>query len=321
MNTRPLPKRTLNYIASGAAEGQRNGELLAAACQCRDADYSESETESLLLERATLDGLSEREAERTVASAYTQPKRDPLLRKNSPGQPMKTALMPEQKARVEKVRAETLLVARARSGAQRILGEYACGFAFYGNRSPSKVFDQNPCEDWKLLLRLFKSDDVLWIAHDTKHSAGAIDTESWRNFCRTRFRSVEEWLREPEAPGLYTCPSAFKAGVHSRCNENVIARRYLVLESDKLDKDQVCAVFRWMEQFSRLRAIVDTAGKSLHAWFELPALDDLLQLKIILPELGCDPALFTLSQPCRLPGGNRDGRIQSLLYLDSEGRP
>ena len=34
---RPLPPRTLQYIASGAPEGQRNEELLAAACQCRDA--------------------------------------------------------------------------------------------------------------------------------------------------------------------------------------------------------------------------------------------------------------------------------------------
>jgi hypothetical protein len=126
-------------------------------------------------------------------------------------------------------------------------------------------------------------------------------------------------LAEPKAHWTLTCPSAFKPGSHSRCDANVITRRYLVLESDTLDKNQVCAVFKWMEQFGRLRAIVDTAGKSLHGWFEVPDNDVLGELAIILPALGCDPALFGLSQPCRMPGASRDGRIQSLLYLDLEG--
>lgn len=122
-------------------------------------------------------------------------------------------------------------------------------------------------------------------------------------------------------PGLFTCPSTFKPGTDSRCDATVVLRRYLVLESDTLRKDEICAVFRWVEQFTRLRAIVDTAGKSLHGWFEPPPPAALDELKIILPALGCDPALFRLSQPCRLPGGNRDGRTQSLLHLDLGGCP
>ena len=40
------------------------------------------------------------------------------------------------------------------------------------------------------------------------------------------------------------------------------------------------------------------------------------ELKTILPPLGCDPAMFKPSQPCRLPGVYRGPEMQALLYLD-----
>lgn len=94
------------------------------------------------------------------------------------------------------------------------------------------------------------------------------------------------------------------------------AQRYLVVESDSLTKDQVGAIFRWLDQAVdlSLRAVVDTAGKSLHGWFEFPTPDALTELKIMLPALGCDSKMFGSSQPCRLPGGLRNGHIQKLIY-------
>jgi len=47
----PLPPRTEQYLASGAYDGNRNAELFAAACQMRDAGYSQSDTERELLAR------------------------------------------------------------------------------------------------------------------------------------------------------------------------------------------------------------------------------------------------------------------------------
>jgi len=47
-----------------------------------------------------------------------------------------------------------------------------------------------------------------------------------------------------------------------------------------------------------LRAIVDTAGKSIHAWFDAPTGGQLAELQTILPALACDRAMFKLSQPC-----------------------
>jgi hypothetical protein len=85
------------------------------------------------------------------------------------------------------------------------------------------------------------------------------------------------------------------------------------------------AVINWCRSFMRLRAIVDTAGKSLHGWFDAvpPAIE--AKLRVILPNLGrasdedektLDPALFKVAQPCRLPGAVRDGKYQNLYYLD-----
>ncbi len=75
----PLPQRTLDYLASGAVEGQRNAELFDAACQFRDAGRPVGEAEAQLLVRAAADGLSESEARQTIQSAYAKAAREPVV--------------------------------------------------------------------------------------------------------------------------------------------------------------------------------------------------------------------------------------------------
>ena len=315
-----LPARTHKYLALGANKGQRNSELLAAAVQCRDAGMSESESESILVPRALFDGLTEGEATRTIHSAFSRPARDPLRSNFGQTDFYPPELMPGQSARIERRKIERRLAARAHAGHAEILQKYACGFAYYVNRSPVNLCSNKPHDDWQLILKLFKPDDVVWIGTKKNDSANDNHPPDWIQYCKTRFRPVAEWLKEEQCPGILTCPNTFKPGTHSRRDAEVLARRFLVLESDTLDKNKVCAVFKWTEQFARLRAIVDTAGKSLHAWFEMTAPDVLAELETILPQLGCDAAMFTPSQPCRLPGAVRPdtGRVQSLLYLDLE---
>ncbi|NUO16962.1 MAG: hypothetical protein HUU03_11040 [Planctomycetaceae bacterium] len=74
----PLPPRTEIYLASGAADGSRNTELFAAACQLRDADYSQSDAERKLISRHLADGSNEREALATIQSTYSSLGRDPI---------------------------------------------------------------------------------------------------------------------------------------------------------------------------------------------------------------------------------------------------
>jgi hypothetical protein len=82
----PLPPRTEQYLASGAHNGSRNAELFAAACQMRDAGYSQSDVERELVARHVADGdgsenqaSRDKEARATIASAYRQPPREPIV--------------------------------------------------------------------------------------------------------------------------------------------------------------------------------------------------------------------------------------------------
>lgn len=74
----PLPPRTESYLASGTTDGNRNTELFAAACQLRDAGYSQSDAERELIPRHLANGSSEREALATIRSAYSRTARDPI---------------------------------------------------------------------------------------------------------------------------------------------------------------------------------------------------------------------------------------------------
>ncbi len=199
---------------------------------------------------------------------------------------------------------------RAAKSLPQLLYEFAWPYDQMVTDSPVKVIG-NETEHWKLLLKHFRPDDVIWIGD--KFDSGK--PEHARHF-----KTCEDWLSLKAAPGPFTCPSTFKNTSHARSNENIVARRYLVVESDTLNRNEVGAVFRWLKEGCDLKlvAIIDTGGKSLHAWFEFE--EDLLDTqKLVLPALQCDPKLFTPSQPVRLPGVLREiGRYQKLVYLAKE---
>lgn len=222
----------------------------------------------------------------------------------------------EERERQQEREAFQRLKLRAGSSLHQILETFATDPAELFEASPVRLLD-DPANDWRLLLQLLRRADVLWIG-DTKDSCDDKADDSRKEFCRRHFRPVSDWLKEAQAPGQFICPNTFKAGVHSRSNDNLLDHRYLVIESDTLTKNQIAAIFSWCRQFLRLRAIVDTAGKSLHGWFDYPTTAQIRELKNILPQLGCDSALFKPSQPVRLPGAKRGEKTQSLLFLDLE---
>ena len=96
------------------------------------------------------------------------------------------------------------------------------------------------------------------------------------------------------------------------------SKKTVVVESDTLAKDEVGAIFAYLHRRLKypLHCIIDTAGKSLHAWFDAPK-NPLLEnrLKAGLVALGCDPKVFTHSQPVRVPGAYREGKLQRLVWL------
>lgn len=193
---------------------------------------------------------------------------------------------------------------------QELLAQYAWTFDDIINDARGKVNDP-PQLHYIYILSLFKDHEVVWIGRDLYDTGG--HGHVWR------FRTVEDWCADYPSPGVFTCPSSFKPGVHSRSDANVLNRNFLVVESDELTRDQVGAVFRWMEsQGHTLRAVVDTAGKSLHGWFDYPDPGCIPGLIQDLTALKCDPNMFRPSQPCRLPGALRDGKYQRLIYFNNE---
>ena len=325
-------ERAQKYVAAmpPAVSGQRGHDATFAVACALVNGFALSEGDALAIMREysarCLPPWKESELIHKMRSASTASHAKPrgnLIGENPPA-PVATsrrrtmAELEQEEIERKKIRLE----AKARFALGALLALYRGGFAHYGNRSPYNLLACDPRDDWRLLLRLFDPQDTVWIGKSPSDSAGAEASPDWQDYCRTRFRTVAEWLKEPECPGMFTCPSLFKPGSTSRCNASLVNRRFLVVESDLLDRNKICSVFQWLEQFSKLRAIVDTAGKSLHAWFETPDKETLSELKITLPQLGCDPALFKDAQPCRLPGARRpdkENRVQSLLYLDLGG--
>jgi hypothetical protein len=162
-----------------------------------------------------------------------------------------------------------------------------------------------------LLFRLFEPDEVLWVADELWQSGPGF---------RDHFRRISDLIADGANSGRYTCPSTFIEGACHRKKEMVQTPKYLVVESDSLTHDESGAVFNWMKQQGYvLRAVVDTGNKSLHGWFDRPSEEVIPSLKRDLIHLGCDPKMFGLSQPCRLPGVIRPetGKFQRLIYFNN----
>jgi hypothetical protein len=222
----------------------------------------------------------------------------------------KPPLTEEQKNQIEKARIKEQLRIRCANGRKRLLEDFRWPYAKIRSDSPATI-SENAADHWKVLLGIFDPDDVVWIGNKY---------DSSKPHHSRHFRKVMEWATQPCAPAQFTCGSTFREESFARTNENVVNRRHLIVESDELDRDTVGAIFRWLRDNVglELKCVVDTAGKSLHGWFEFPNAELFDELRVALPEFGCDPKMFTASQPCRLPGARRDQGFQRLIYLSRE---
>ena len=175
--------------------------------------------------------------------------------------------------------------------------------------SPFQVASRDPEDQFRTWLRIWPAHSTVWIGD--VYNSGSLEHA-------THFRSLADWYQIGPAMGNFTCGSAFRPGSYSRTNENILGHRFLVVESDILHKDEIGAVFAYLNRrlHYNLHAIIDTAGKSLHGWFDPPHSPDFeLHLKVGLTAFGCDPKLFTYSQPVRVPGAFRGSRLQRLIWV------
>lgn len=173
-------------------------------------------------------------------------------------------------------------------------------------------------KQFELWKSLWEPGNVIWCGEP--HHSGEF-------FHRGYFTTAEEaGLR-----GHFTCASHFRSGTYSRANSSVLATPFLIVEGDQMIGEKIetdehrvknklacCAVFNWLrkEMGLALRCVVDSGNKSAHGWFNMPDRKTFDQLKVMLPILGCDPAMFKPSQPARVPGIHRENsRPQQLIYF------
>ena len=104
------------------------------------------------------------------------------------------------------------------------------------------------------------------------------------------------------------------------CLEQFLVRRFTVIEFDaERDKDVQASILLWLARQWPLRLVVDSAGKSLHGWFDTRGTEE-ANLRLYfndLVRLGADKAIYTLCQFVRMPDGLRDNsQRQAILYYE-----
>jgi hypothetical protein len=105
----------------------------------------------------------------------------------------------------------------------------------------------------------------------------------------------------------------------AHCLNNTGARTYLVVECDQGERDTQAAVIRHLATTAPLAMVVDSGGKSLHAWFHCKGQpeDKLRAFFRKAVSLGGDPATWTRSQFVRMPLAIRDnGKLQAVHFFN-----
>jgi uncharacterized protein YecT (DUF1311 family) len=156
-------------------------------------------------------------------------------------------------------------------------------------------------EMWNHHLSLFADDDNIWVGNI---------------YDSAKIARVDVWKKLLTPPGNFVSHSTFTPEADGRKNEYIESIKYLVVESDTLTKTEQRSIFAWLQSHCgwSLRLVIDTAGKSLHGWFDWPKKLNIDQLKALLPVLKCDVRMLGASQPSRVAGAKRDGKLQYIVW-------
>lgn len=196
--------------------------------------------------------------------------------------------------------------------------------------SPLRVWD-HPKDHAALLF------DALYAPDDLIFTGELYDTDT--------IRSVAEWIvyfRNGGSPAMHIIPNPLTGtpapkksgeGETLRGDLTVKEYRYCVVEFDNLSRED--QIRFWSAARLPIVALIDTGGKSIHAWLQVSKLAPVstpeqwettikqrLYDRLLIP-LGVDKACSNPARLSRLPGHFRKekGAMQRLLWLSHEGRP
>jgi RecA-family ATPase len=132
----------------------------------------------------------------------------------------------------------------------------------------------------ELLLNAFKEDEIICITND----AGQDDDGRWFPASKGTFQTVRWWLdnylgKNPhdrelfagKPQGAYIRINPIKPEDVSGRDEGVAVFRHLLVEFDTRPKEEQYAIFKQSQL--PISAIIDSGGKSLHAWVRIDAKD------------------------------------------------
>lgn len=199
--------------------------------------------------------------------------------------------------------------------------------------SPTRLADEPQYDAPLFLESMFQPDDLLFIGD--RLEAGVIG----RNI-----RTQEQWIQffqDGGQAGLFIiinplsgqpAPKKSDDGQTLRGDNNVHAFRYCMAEFDNLSRED--QIKFWSAVRLPIRALIDTGGKSIHAWLEVSKMAVVETLadwqahikgKLYdrgLTPLGVDSACSNPARLSRLPGFFRQEKKnwQRILWLSPEGR-
>jgi RecA-family ATPase len=245
-----LPRRTLDYLQHGAAEGARNAELFDATCQFRDAGHPLEDVEEQLLSRAMADGLNEAEARHAIRSAYARTSREPV------------GAVAGCPAPASQSRRPVPATARQQRPVMAVPAPVDDGFI-------------------RLIDACFLPGEFVAIAPAAESDDGEIVPR------RGVTLTAAEWKSKVVAKGGIDRVFGTKLGLFLRINpmrkdgaknEDVAAFRHVLVE---FDRDEAGKPIPKEEQYHAVvasglpvSALIDSGNKSLHAWVRVDAPDE-----------------------------------------------
>ena len=198
--------------------------------------------------------------------------------------------------------------------------------------SPVRLYDPLETDPSKLLNILFKPDELVFIGD--RLEPGVIGKNirtvaAWDSFFQAGGKAGPYIIVNP----LTGEPAPKKTGGDSfRGDGNVSTFRHCLVEFDTLTRED--QIRFWSAAKLPILALIDSGGKSIHAWLDVQKLFDVttgeewsqnvnigLYEKLLIP-LGVDRACCNPSRLSRLPGHFRseNEKFQRILWLSPEGR-
>ncbi len=186
-------------------------------------------------------------------------------------------------------------------------------------RSPMRWDDDQSHTD-EIIDALFPGNPWLCVGHHAKEFR-----TSTRKALKGELSKCSHIVPSPMEPlGGFTQAGHWSA----KCNDAVEHRRFLVTEFDKEEWDDQASIIWHLSKFGRLVMVVNSCGKSLHAWWYCQGSDEskggkMHRFMSYAVGLGADRAGWALSQYMRMPDGTRDkgdrkGERQSVIYFNPE---